>query len=246
MVAVPADAAIHGRRRSRFFVAMSGVLLLIVLTGFSRTFFLRAFFEVPAIPLHVYAHGAILTAWFVWFFLQTSLVAGGRSALHRKLGLVGALLGMAVIVANVMVLAALGPRLRVSLHAGEIDPDFIIRAVWGDFRSTLEFVVFLSAGLWFRLRPEIHKRLMFLASAAIIGPALGRMALWPAFGTIRSGILIGALIFFLSALIAHDYWAARRLNLATLFGGAFHILMWIGTTAIATSEMGEAIVRAMP
>jgi hypothetical protein len=50
------------RRRSRFFVVMSIVLLLIVFTGFSRTFYLRAFFDVPPIPAHVYLHGALLTA----------------------------------------------------------------------------------------------------------------------------------------------------------------------------------------
>jgi hypothetical protein len=95
-----ADAVIHSRRRSRFFVGMSIVLLLIVLVGFSRTFYLRAFFDVPPIPPHVYVHGAILTAWFALFCLQTSLVAGGRSDLHQRLGVVGVGLGIAVIVAT--------------------------------------------------------------------------------------------------------------------------------------------------
>ena len=243
MFASHASAAAHERHRSRFFVAMSVVLLLIVLTGFSRSFYLRAFFDVPPIPVHVYAHGAILTGWFVWFFLQTSLVAAGRSDLHRKLGVAGAFIGLAVILANVMVLAGMGPRLRVSFQ--EVDPEFLIRAVWGDVGNTVEFAVFLSTALWFRRRPELHKRLMYLASLSIVGQALGRIALWPVFDDVRKGIGIGALVFFLGALVAYDLVTAKRLSPATLYGGMLRVLGWIGVTALAASEAGEAVVRRM-
>ena len=231
--------------RSRFFLVMSVVLLLLVLTGFSRTFYLRAFFEVPAIPAHVYVHGAILSGWFLWFVVQTSLVRVRRTDLHRRLGLVGALLGVAVIAANGAVLAEVGPRLRVVLYDGQIPASFVIRAIWGDAGSTLAFAAFLSAGLWFRRRPEIHKRLLFLASVSLVGPALGRIALWPLFGSIRGGIGIGALVLFLGALAVHDLLTAKRIQAATLLGVTFQVLLWVGVRAVAASESGEAIVRAM-
>jgi hypothetical protein len=66
----------RGRARTWFYGGISGVLLLIVLTGFSRTLYLKALFDVPEIPASVLAHGVVLTAWFAGLFLQTVLVAG--------------------------------------------------------------------------------------------------------------------------------------------------------------------------
>lgn len=63
-------AATRGRARSRFYAGMSGMLLLIVLAGFSRTLYLRAFFDVPEIPAYVALHGIVLTAWFVGVFFR--------------------------------------------------------------------------------------------------------------------------------------------------------------------------------
>jgi hypothetical protein len=40
----------ESHRRSNFFLYTSYVLLVIVLVGFSPTFYLRAFFDVPVIP----------------------------------------------------------------------------------------------------------------------------------------------------------------------------------------------------
>ena len=83
----------ESHRRSKFFLYVSYALLVIVLIGFSPTFYLRAFFDVPAIPLYVYAHGAALTAWFIWFCVQTTAVNNGSVALHRRLGAVGVTIG---------------------------------------------------------------------------------------------------------------------------------------------------------
>jgi hypothetical protein len=177
--------------------------------------------------------------------VQTSTVNVGRTDLHRRLGIFGALLGIAVIAANGTVLAGIGPRLRVALHDAQIGPDFVIRAIWGDVGSTLAFAVFLSAGLWLRRQPEVHKRLLFLASVSIVGQALGRIALWPIFGALRGGIGIGALIVFLGALVAHDWLTVKRVHGATLLGGTFQLLVWAGVGAVAASETGKALVRAM-
>ena len=77
------------RAQSKFFLGMSIVLLLFVLSGFAPTLYLRAFFDVPPIPASIYLHGGILTGWFVWLVVQTSLVQTARTATHRRLGVVG-------------------------------------------------------------------------------------------------------------------------------------------------------------
>lgn len=241
-----ADAVLHSRRRSKFFVGMSVIMFLIVLVGFAKTLYLRAFFDVPAIPPHVYAHGAILTAWFALFCLQTTLVTGGRTDLHQRLGVVGAGVGVAVILANVAVLWGVGPRLRAEFQSGQVDPAFLIGAVWGDFGSLIAFAVFLSAGLVLRRRPEAHKRLMFLASVSIVGPALGRVMLWPIFVGIHTvNFSTAGMIFLLGGLVIYDLVTTKRVHPATTLGGAFRILVWVGAQTVAASEFGQAFVRGM-
>jgi hypothetical protein len=225
---------------------MSIVMLLIVLVGFSRTLYLRAFFDVPPIPPHVYVHGVILTAWFALFCLQTSLVAGGRRDLHRRLGFVGAGLGVAVIVANAAVLWAIGARLRVEFQSGRVDPAFLIRAIWGDFGSLISFAVLLSAALVFRQRPEVHKRLMLLASVSIVGQALGRIVHWPIFAGIHIvNLSTGGMIFFLGGLVIYDLVSMKRVHPATILGGTFRVLVWVGVRVVAASEFGQAFIRGM-
>ena len=45
-----ADGSVQAKNHDRFFLGMSGLLLLILLVGFSRTLYLRLFFEVPSNP----------------------------------------------------------------------------------------------------------------------------------------------------------------------------------------------------
>jgi hypothetical protein len=78
-VAASLDAAgARTRVRSRFFLVMSGVLLLVVLVGFARTLYLRPLFDVLPVPGYLILHGAVTTAWFVGVSLQTSLVAARK------------------------------------------------------------------------------------------------------------------------------------------------------------------------
>jgi hypothetical protein len=231
--------------RDRFFFSMTVVLLAIVLVGFGRTLYLRAFFDVPAIPPRVYVHGIILTAWFALFCCQAALVAAGRPGLHRRLGILSAMVAVAVIVANLWILAGIAPRLRVLLEGGRIDAAVVVRALWGDFASTVVFAVFVSLALLFRHRGEVHRRLMFLASVSIIVPALGRIAHWPAFKEIHNlGLILSAasLVFFLGALVIYDLVRTKRVHPVTLMGGAFRVLVWMGTGAIAASDFGTRLV----
>jgi hypothetical protein len=164
----------------------------------------------------------------------------------RNEGIGGAGLGIAVIIANVTVLSGIGPRLRAVFQSGQLDPTFVIGAVWGDFGSLIAFAVFLSAGLMFRRRPEFHKRLMFLASVSIVGPALGRIMLWPLFAGIHGlSLPTGGMIFFLGGLVIYDLATTKRVHPATILGGAFRLLVWIGARTVAASGFGETFVRGL-
>ena len=51
----------------KFAVGMAVALFAVNFAGFVPTFFLRPFFDVPEVPLYLYLHGAVGTAWFLLF-----------------------------------------------------------------------------------------------------------------------------------------------------------------------------------
>jgi len=72
-------------------------------------------------------------------------------------------------------LAARGVDVAARLH-------FLSEIVWANIASLICLVVFLSAAIVMRRRPEIHKRLMLLASISILPPAMTRIIDWPVWG----------------------------------------------------------------
>lgn len=242
-VELPRRRVGHLPVRIGFFGAMATVLLLAVLVGFSRTFYLRAVFDVPRVPSYVLVHGGILTAWFAGLLLQAVLVRTGRTGIHRQLGWWVAGIGLSV-------LAVTGPTIlnlavRQSVQNLAID-DRVVRIVWLDLAILVAFGVFLGTGILMRHRAAWHKRLMLLASISIITPAVGRVwRLVPALNELNAVLTTGALVSLLVGLALHDVFSRRRVHPATLLGTAF--LMGLRTVAslIANSELGRSVVRGV-
>ena len=162
--------------RSGFFLYMSLGFLAIALIGFSTTLFLpltRGTFVAPPV---IYAHGAALFGWLLFFIAQASLIRVRNVSVHRRLGWFGALLGIAVVISGV----------TVSLHATRRDlaaggGDVVL----GDFVGLLvTFLIFgfvIAAAIVLRRDSESHKRLLLLATIWILNPALLRFRhLFPA------------------------------------------------------------------
>ena len=74
---------------SRFYTLIGLTMAAIVLIGFSRTYYLRAWFHLPPLSWRLHLHGAALTLWVVLFVVQTRLIAAGRRRLHMTLGIAG-------------------------------------------------------------------------------------------------------------------------------------------------------------
>ena len=78
-----------------FFSGMALASAVISFHGFLPTYFHRSAELPPLTPLYQ-LHGAVFTAWIVLLVVQTSLVAGGRADIHRKLGMAGVILAAVV------------------------------------------------------------------------------------------------------------------------------------------------------
>jgi uncharacterized membrane protein len=136
----------------------------------SRRAQLRPLVAAPALPLCIHVHGALFTAWVLLFVAQTSLVAARRTDLHKRLGVGGAVLAAAMVVSGTFVAIDSARRARPALGALAAAPPLFVLVI--PLASVVVFTILVGLGLYYRRRAETHKRLMLLATIALLPPAL--------------------------------------------------------------------------
>jgi hypothetical protein len=196
---------------------MSVANLITVFAGFSRTFFLRPYFQTqPLLPLLI-AHGIIFSGWIVLFVTQTTLVATKRTRIHMRLGILGGVLASFMIVIGMYtaIVRAKGPS-----PIPDVNPLAFLTIPLGDM---LLFGILVGAALYFRRRADTHKRLMLLATIAILPAAVARLPI----GFIETGgplVFFGLSDLFILPLLVFDIITRGRPHRATLLGGALIVV----------------------
>lgn len=216
-------------RRGAFFQWYAGVLLLVVLVGFSRTFYLRPWFTDTALALSLSVHGIALTAWFGLFFAQALLVRGGRVATHRLLGASSVVIVAAVVATCLVVVFDIVHSWRAAGIDVDRNRQLLSMIVWGNLGAVLAYVAFYVRGVLKRRSADAHKRLMLLASIAIMSPAISRIALMPLFAGMDLVLLtVLGMVMLLAVLMVHDLATLRRVHRETLWGAPFLLLLIFG------------------
>jgi hypothetical protein len=176
MSAVIAATRVLGRSRGRgFFLAMAVALNLLVFAGFAPSFYLRTQFGRPALPSTlVFVHGILFSAWMVLLLVQTALIARGAPKLHRQLGIVGAALATAMVIAGS--LAQIAQTRRV-IAEGPLAPTFAIENMLFTqaLLSMAAFAVLVGLAVRLRRRGAAHKRLIMAATIVLCVAAVGRL-----------------------------------------------------------------------
>ena len=146
------------------------VLALLVFAGFARTYYLRAWFDVPPITMLLHLHSIAFTAWFVLFVIQTRLIAAQNYRTHMQLGVAGVVLAVIVTVLGyaTAILSADAPRIR---PMGMNSQQFVLVPLVG----ITFFAVFVACAVAFRRRADLHKRFMMLAMISVLGPPVARL-----------------------------------------------------------------------
>lgn len=201
-------------RRDRLFYATSSVVIgLIVLIGFSKTFYLNQFFADRHLPIILIIHDVVFVIWLLFLIVQALLVVYGKMQLHRILGWVG--LGWAVLM-NVAGLFAAIYSARNLVPQPDDPPVEMLLAI-----PIFDLIVFSSlvvAGIACREWPEAHKRLMLLSAISILAPGIARLPLAFAHSHgVLSAFIIADLLMI--AFILCDTILHRRLHPAFLWGG---------------------------
>jgi hypothetical protein len=232
-----------GRYDRTFYSGMAIAMALAVFIGFARTYYLSAYFGTnatltggPFSPV-VRLHATLFTAWVLLFLVQTSLVATHRVAVHRRLGVAGAVLAGLMVVAGTAI--ALDTARRGGGPPGADPLEFLVVPL-GDVAV---FSVLVGAALWLRRNKEAHKRLMLLAYLAILVAAVARIP----------GVLaLGPLGFFgltfipvLAAGMIYDRVTRGRVHPAYLWGGALLILSVPLRLMISTTPAWHWLAEAL-
>lgn len=221
-----------------FFTGMATVVIATVAAGFAPTYYLKPLFATPALPLSIHIHGALFTMWVLLFVAQTSLVAANRTDLHRRLGVVGAVLAITMVAAGTALAVESARMARPALGAlAGASPLFVLVI---PLASVVVFTILVGLGLYYRRRPDAHKRLMLLATIALLPPALGRMRILSAVGP---QAFFGVTVLFIVAVVAYDYWTGRRVHSASLWGGLFLALSFPGRIALGHTDAWLTFAR---
>jgi FtsH-binding integral membrane protein len=219
-------------------------MLVSVFIGFARSYFLAGVLRAPLPNLLIHIHGAAFTAWILLLVTQTSLVAAGRTDIHRRLGIAGFLLGCLMVLLGVM--ASTDSLLR---HAGQLDP--FGRDPKAFYLVPMSEMVIFATLLYFAFRNRkdspAHKRYIYIATTTLMVAAIAR---WPMAFSSRN-ILVASLLsdIFLLLLIAYDLWSTHKIHRATLWAGGFLIFVQqirlpLGKTALWHSFADWVITHA--
>ena len=232
--------------RNKFFLSMSSIFLAVTLIGFARSYYFRSYFDFPELPVHLYVHGAALTAWFVLAFIQPWLIKFRRTDVHRFLGYFGIAIAVLVVASGVWTL--------FMRDVSEID-EFPTRAA-GNLASLLMFSICFTLGIMYRRKSAVHKRLMLIASIPLLAPALDRFARIPVFHDFFGPLLSWfpapteiafatlAFLMLLIIVVINDLISERRVLPGTYWGlSSIFIITPATTFAIIKSGAWVAFVH---
>lgn len=195
----------------RLYVALALLAIAMAAVGFWPTYFGQVLAGTVDKPVFIHFHAAIYVGWLALFLTQATLAATGRVAAHMKLGRFAIGYGVLVVLAGLV--AAFG-MFALRVRAGDMLG--AQRSLLGPLLDMLVFAPVLAAAIYYRRKPELHKRLMILATTALLIAAVGRM---PFFGQPRNLLLV-QLVWSAPILIAmaHDFWRQRRISAVYAIG----------------------------
>jgi hypothetical protein len=201
-----------------FFLGMALLILGMVFVGFAHSYYLAGIFHAQLPSLLVHVHGALFSCWILLLIAQVTLVFAGRVSWHKRLGVFGMILaGLMVLVGFATLIGAVR---RHAVFGMGLD------ALFGeDVLQLVVFAVLVSWALRMRRDGPAHKRLMILATVALMGPAVAR---WPfAFVFSSAFVFFGIIDSFLIFLIAFDLWSRRKIHRVTILGSLLILVMQV-------------------
>lgn len=142
----------------------------------------------PPFPMVLHIHAALMGSYLLLLLTQTWLVATGRVARHRQLGVVGAVLATALVVVGFVLI----PTIYHQVHGGlQVAPPaarpqvlgllaFLENLILVQGRIGIVFAILVALGILARATDSgFHKRMMILSIAGALPASFDRMTWLP-------------------------------------------------------------------
>lgn len=262
-----AEAALQTGARAnvsrQFYFFMALTCLVIAVLGFVPTYFapmVQGRFKAP--PL-VHIHGLVLFAWMAFFCTQTWLVAQGKTLSHRTWGV----LGVAIATAMLFVVTAV-VSLRIAQASLPGQPAGVAHGVrafaWVSMGEIAFFIGAFALAIVYVKRPEIHKRLLLVATISLLGAPIARWFLTllaphapplpappaglpavfapPVFVAVPPA-LIGDLLLLIALWV--DWRTRGKPHPVYLIGGGLMVLLHATQVQVAESPAWQAVAAAI-
>jgi len=174
------------------FLFMAAWFIVIVLAGFipdaiMKVAMVRAGARAP-FPAVMHVHAVLMGSFLLLLLAQTWMVATGRCALHKQVGIAAFVLVPLLVIVGIILAPTMYYQVWGGVHFGPPQ----VRAALSPVLPMLENILLLqiSAGLLFALfiiialqaratHSGLHKRMMILATAVPLGAAIDRMVWLP-------------------------------------------------------------------
>ena len=151
-----------------FYFAMSLLFAAIVVAGFSRTVDQNLFHPALPRPFLLWVHAAAFSGWVVFYIVQSALVRTHNVKWHRFLGWAGVGLAAFMVPLGFAIAVIMGRFDAVQLH----QPDFAFLSI--PFYGMIAFGTLVSLAIYWRRKPELHRRLLFVATGGLMDAAFAR------------------------------------------------------------------------
>ena len=241
-----ANLAPHYRSDRNFFAAFVLVCWIGVGFGFFPASSARMLGKADYVaPLILHLHALLFVGWLVLLTTQVMLIRTARTAVHMRLGLIGAALVPPMAFTGIT--AEIYSQ-RFYLRRDTEGLDFFILPLF----YIVAFVAFATAALIFARRDSTtHKRLILIATTSIVGAAYARWwgpALDRTFGDGFWGMIVNTFAgtnLILAAAIAYDIVTRGRPHRAYVVGVPLLLVGQLACSWIYHAPWWPPIARAI-
>ncbi|HEY2820419.1 MAG TPA: hypothetical protein VGJ06_05195 [Candidatus Acidoferrum sp.] len=154
---------------THFYFAMSLLMTAVVVGGFSLTMGARIIHPKTPPPTILYIHAFIFYGWLAFFIFQSALVRTHNVRLHRMAGWFGVALGVVIPALGISTAITMN-RIKMMADAHSDAAAFMLVP----FNDIACFTTAFALAIYWRKKPEYHRRLVLIASCALTAAGWGR------------------------------------------------------------------------
>lgn len=202
---------------------MSLLLAAIVVAGFQRTVNDNLFHPAVPRPFLLWIHGAAFAGWVTFFIYQSTLVRIHKVSWHRFSGWFGAALATVMVPLGTTTAIVMARFDTVQLHQSGADAFLSI-----PFYDMIAFGVSIALAVYWRKRPDLHRRLILIATCGLMDAPLGRFDY-----LFNNNLFFPCLDLLIVLGVARDLLVDRRVHKVYLYalpvlivGQSLAVYMW--------------------